>query len=94
MATDSANNLYVADDCASAIFKITPVGEVSVFAGVPFTNGYNGDGIPANTAQLNSPIGVAVDTHGNVFIADTYNSRVRESEYVGHHRHHRGRRHL
>ena len=35
--TDSANNLYVADDCASAIFKITPAGLVSVVAGVPFT---------------------------------------------------------
>jgi len=83
MAIDSGNNLYVADDCASVIFKITPAGVVSVFAGVPFTYGYNGDNIPANTAQLNSPVGVAVDTHGNVLIADTYNSRVRQVNTAG-----------
>jgi len=78
MATDSRNNLYVADDCSSVIFKVTPAGVVSVFAGVPFNYGYNGDNIPATTAWLNSPVGVAVDTHGNVLIADTYNSRVRQ----------------
>jgi YVTN family beta-propeller protein len=83
MAIDSANNLYVADDCASVIFKVTPAGVVSVFAGLPFTYGYNGDNIAATTAQLNSPAGVAVDTHGNVIIPDTYNSRVRQVNTAG-----------
>lgn len=83
MATDSANNLYVADDCTSVIFKITPAGVVSVFAGVPFTPGYNGDGIPANTARLNGPDGVAVDTLGNVLISDYFNNRVREINTSG-----------
>ena len=77
MATDSANNLYVADDCTSVIFKITPIGVVSVIAGVPFTYGYNGDEIPATSAQLNSPWAVAVDKGGNILIADTYNNRLR-----------------
>jgi hypothetical protein len=40
--------------------------------------GYNGDNIPANTAFLSSPNGVAVNTSGDVFIADTLNNRVRE----------------
>jgi len=83
MATDSANNLYVADDCTSVIFKITPTGTVSIVAGVPFTYGYNGDGIPATTAQLNSPISVAVDNSGNILIADTYNSRLRMVDSSG-----------
>jgi len=83
MAIDSANNLYVADECTSVIFKITPAGVVSVFAGVPFNYGYNGDNIPATTAWLNSPVGVTVDTHGNVLITDTYNSRVREVNTSG-----------
>jgi hypothetical protein len=50
---------------------------------LPFSNGYNGDGIQATTALLNSPVGVAVDTHGNVMIPDTYNSRVREMNPSG-----------
>jgi len=83
MAIDSANNLYVADECTSVIFKITPVGVVSVFAGVPFNYGYNGDNIPATTAWLNSPFGVAVDPEGDVIIADTDNSRVREVNTSG-----------
>jgi YVTN family beta-propeller protein len=83
MATDSANNLYVADDCTSVIFKVTPAGVVSVFAGVPFTYGYNGDGITAITAHLNLPFGVAVDKNGNVLIADYGNNRVREVNTSG-----------
>ncbi len=83
MAIDSANNLYVADDCVGVIFKITPAAVVSVFAGVLNQFGYNGDNIPATTAWLNGAVGVGVDTHGNVFIADTYNSRVREVNTSG-----------
>ncbi len=78
MAIDSADNLYVADECTSVIFKITPAAVVSVFAGVPFNYGYNGDNIPATAALLEQPFGVAVDQEGDVIIADTYNYRVRE----------------
>jgi YVTN family beta-propeller protein len=83
MAIDSANNLYVADDCVGVIFKITPTAVVSVFAGVLNQFGYNGDNIPATTAWLNGAVGVGVDTHGNVMIPDTYNSRVREVNTSG-----------
>ena len=83
MATDAANNLYLADECTSVIFKITPAGVVSIVAGVPFTYGYNGDGILATDAQLNSPYGVAVDNNGNILIADTYNSRLRLVDLSG-----------
>jgi glucose/arabinose dehydrogenase len=83
MATDSAGNLYVADDCASVIFKVTPAGVVSVAAGVLYTYGYNGDGIPATSAQLNSPLSVTFDTNGNMLIADSSNGRVREVNTSG-----------
>ncbi len=83
MAVDSANNLYVADPCSCVIAKITPAGVVSVFAGVPYTCGYNSDDIPATTALLNAPYGVAVDGEGNVFIADSQNRRLRQVNTSG-----------
>ena len=54
-----------------------PVGQISTIAGNGFQN-YGGDGGPAASAQICSPSGVAVDAAGDVFIADTYNSCVRE----------------
>jgi len=83
MATDAANNLYVADNGACVIWKITPTAVVSIVAGVLNTCGYNGDGIAATTAQLNGPYSAAVDTSGNIFIADNGNNRVREVNTSG-----------
>jgi sugar lactone lactonase YvrE len=78
MATDKSGNLYSADDGACVIRKITPAGTISIVAGVQFVCGFNGDGIPATTAQLNSAYGVAVDSRGNIYIGDTLNNRVRK----------------
>ncbi len=78
MTVDSADNLYVADNCVNVIFKIAPSGAVSIVAGVLGSYGYNGDNIPATSAWLAGPVSVAVDLHGNIFIADTYNARVRQ----------------
>ena len=78
MATDSSNNLYVVDQTTCVVWKVTPAAVVSVAAGVEFACGYNGDGIPATTAQLNVPVGVAVDSKGDIFIADSSNNRVRK----------------
>jgi sugar lactone lactonase YvrE len=74
VAFDRRGNLYVADTGNHAIRKITPAGVVTTLAG----NGKPGDadGIGA-AAQFNGPVGLAVDKAGNVFVADTYNDRIR-----------------
>ena len=74
LAIDAAGNLYLADTGNNAIRKITPGGKVSTLAG----DGLAGDkdGVGAG-AQFNGPIGVAVDADGVVYVADTYNDRIR-----------------
>jgi sugar lactone lactonase YvrE len=72
-----SNSLFVASENDRAVYKIAMDGTPSLFAGTG-TEGYNGDGMAATSAQLNFPRGVAVDMSGNVFIADTGNNRVRE----------------
>jgi YVTN family beta-propeller protein len=83
MATDSSNNVYVADNAACVVWKITPAGVDSIVAGVLNTCGYNGDGIAATSAQLNGPYSVTFDSSGNMLIADNGNSRVREVNTSG-----------
>lgn len=78
ITADTSGNLYVADDIACTVFQVTPAGSVSVAAGVLFTCGYSGDHGPPTSANLNSPIGVGVDSAGDLYIADTFNNVVRE----------------
>jgi len=83
MATDASNNLYVADAGSCVVWKITPIGVAAVAAGAVGFCDYNGDGIPSTTAHLNQPYGVAIDSGGNLLIADWANNRVREVNTVG-----------
>ncbi|MEU7965477.1 hypothetical protein AB0D09_18650 [Streptomyces sp. NPDC049097] len=76
LAVDGAGNVYVADTYNNRIRMISGDGVVRTLAGTG-TAGYNGDGIPAQQAQLNHPCGIAVDSAGTLYIADTYNHRVR-----------------
>ena len=75
LAIDAQGNLYVADTGNNAVRKITPDGMVTTIAG----GGNAGfeDGL-ASAARFNAPIGVAVDSQSNVYVADTYNDRIRK----------------
>ena len=74
IALDHEGNLYVADTGNHAIRKVAPDGAVTTLAG----NGSPGalDGI-GRAAQFNGPVGIAVDAAGIVYVADTYNDRIR-----------------
>ncbi|PYS95419.1 MAG: hypothetical protein DMF65_14185, partial [Acidobacteria bacterium] len=74
LALDRDGNLYVADTANNRIRRVTPDGSVTTVAG-DGTAGFR-DG-PASQAQFDSPVGVAVDEDGSVYVADTYNDRVR-----------------
>ena len=70
VAVDSAGNLYISDFENQRVREVSAAtGLISTVAGTGVA-GYNGDGIPATTAEINGPCGVAVDDSGNVFIAD------------------------
>jgi hypothetical protein len=79
VAVDGPGNVYVADTYNNTIRKVTPVGAnwvVSTLAGLAGTSG-TADGTNSN-ARFNNPSGVAVDSVGNLYVADAYNSTVRK----------------
>ena len=76
IALDSAGSLYIADTTNNVVRKVSPDGTISTVAGTG-TPGYLGDGGAARSAWLNGPEGVAVDAAGNLYIADTFNGRIR-----------------
>jgi len=78
LAVDSNGNLYISDLYCLRIQKVTAsTGIVTTVAGNGEEAGYSGDGGPANSAELNFPLGLALDSAGNIYIADTYNNRIR-----------------
>ena len=77
VALDASGNIYIADNTDNRIRKVTKsTGLISTVAGIG-ESGYSGDGGQATLAKLYSCSGVAVDASGNVYIADTYNYRIR-----------------
>ncbi len=77
VALDASGNVYIADAANNLVEQVSPAGQIVVVAGgggtIPsFTSG------AATSAQLNNPTGVAVDTSGNVYIADQGNNLVEE----------------
>jgi trimeric autotransporter adhesin len=78
VAVDSSGNVYIADMENNRIREVVAsTGDISTVAGNG-TYGYSGDGGPATSAELKSPQGVVVDSAGNLYIADTFNSVVRK----------------
>jgi uncharacterized protein (TIGR03437 family) len=76
VAVDAAGNVYIADTLNHRIRVVTPDGNIHTVAGNG-NAGRSGDGGQALEAELNHPEGVAVDTAGDIYIADTFNQRIR-----------------
>jgi len=82
VAGDGAGNIYIADTSNCRIREVSGLGGViNTVAGVGLC-GFSGDG-PATMERLHYPQGVLVDASGNLFIADTYNNRLRWVDTVG-----------
>ena len=82
VAADAVGHVYVADFGNHAVRRIDLTGAIATFAGTG-ARGYGGDGRPAIEAQLDSPFGVAADTIGRVYVADSGNHAVRRIDLTG-----------
>jgi len=80
VAVDGSGNVFIGE--AGRVRKVTTAGIISTVAGTGAA-GYNGDGIPATSAQINTAAGLAIDTAGNLYISDAYNNRIRKVDPAG-----------
>ena len=78
VAVDPSGDVFIADAGASLVLKVTPAGALTVFAGKPGQAGTATANVVATSSRLNGPGGVATDTAGDLYIADTTNNRVEE----------------
>jgi len=81
LALDAQGDLFISDSGNERIRKVSD-GVISTFAGNG-NAGFSGDGGPANKAELALPMGLAVDSRGNLYIADTANERIRRVDVAG-----------
>lgn len=77
VAADRSGNVFVVDSMNSVIRKVSANGIITTYAGTG-VYGFSGDGGPATAAGLFRPSGVEASTFGDIFIADTYNNRIRK----------------
>jgi uncharacterized protein (TIGR03437 family) len=82
VAADASGNVYIADTGSQRVRKISAAGLISTIAGNGL-NGFAGDGGPAVKAQLFAPSNLALDSTGNLYIADTGNNRIRRISLDG-----------
>ena len=77
ITSDGTGGFYVASSSQNRVYRVAADGRLNLVAGIG-SPGFSGDGGPAISAKLWSPTGVAVDAAGDLFIADSYNNRVRK----------------
>ncbi|GAA4464608.1 hypothetical protein GCM10023093_15280 [Nemorincola caseinilytica] len=82
IAVDGGGSLYFAQDVDCVVRRIAPDGTISTIAGTGVA-GYSGDGGPATAAQMNTPMAVATDGMGNVYISEYAGARVRKVDAAG-----------
>ena len=73
---DAVGNLYLAETANHVIRKVDTDGHITTIAGTAL-QGFSGDNGPATAAALDSPQGLALDSIGNLYLADTHNNRIR-----------------
>jgi len=78
VALDGSGNIYIADSSNGRIRQVDARNGIITTVAGNGSAGYSGDGGPATSAGLYFPLGVAVDGTGNIYIADTYNQRIRK----------------
>ena len=83
IAFDAASNMYIAESGTPVVKKVSTGGTITTVAGTG-SEGYSGDGGLATKAEFLGPNGIAIDQAGNLFIADTYNLRVRRVDHATH----------
>ena len=81
IALDDAGRLYISDGGNHRVRVVGADGTITTIAGT--TAGYSGDGAAAASAQLNRPLALAVDSAGNLLIADSNNTRIRRVDGNG-----------
>ena len=81
VVVDDRGNLYISDHGNNAIRKVSASGIISTIAGVG-DPGFSGDGGPATEAKISGG-GIALDSTGNIYLADTGNQRIRRIDPAG-----------
>lgn len=79
---DKYGRIFIADGPNNRIRKVDTSGIITTITGTGFS-GFSGEGTPATGAQVSDAYGVATDTMGNVYIADSYNNRIRRIDTGG-----------
>lgn len=83
IAVTPEGTVFVPDATDSRILRINRAGKITHFAGEPGLHGFEGDGGQASKARLFAPLGLALDTSGDLYVTDHANGRIRKIDQEG-----------